>query len=573
MTVMPVDPIKFEVIRNALTQAAEEMAIALRRSAYSTNVKTRQDFSCAFFDKNLRSVSQAFTQPVHLGSFVRPVPIAVTRYGPQNLAPGDMILSNDPYGGGVHLNDISLIGPVHWRGRLVGYTACLAHHVDVGGGAPASVGAFREVFQEGIIIPPIKFVTQGELDDDLFRLVLSQIRSKRETAGDFRAQIASNRTGAIRINEIIDKYGLDDFDYYINEIIEYTDRRTKAEVAKLPKGVFSAKGFVDNDGFTDEVVNLKVKVTIDDDGVKFDTTGSDPQRRAPVNSTFAQTFSACAYALRALMDKDLPVNDGFYRYVQVNAPEGTVTNCVHPAPVVGGWETHVRLNDLIFEALAPALPDAVCAGTKSMQCHSGFGGHNHETGEYYCFLETLAGGYGARSKSDGPAAVQSHGQNTETAPIEETESNYPVRITRYELVPDSEGPGEFRGGLGLRRDYMFPEEATFTILADRDKAGPRGLFGGERGSTSVYALIKNNVEQHLSSKTTLQLDPGDVISYRTSGGGGYGPAFNRDPQAILDDVLQGKISINRARERYGVEISLSSQKVDMASTEDLRRGQ
>ena len=272
------------------------------------------------------------------------------------------------------------------------------------------------------------------------------------------------------------------------------------------------------------------------------------------------------------MDKDLPVNDGFYRYVQVNAPEGTVTNCVHPAPVVGGWETHVRLNDLIFEALAPALPDAVCAGTKSMQCHSGFGGHNHETGEYYCFLETLAGGYGARSRSDGPDAVQSHGQNTENAPVEETESNYPVRITRYELVPDSEGPGEFRGGLGLRRDYMFPEEATFTILADRDKAGPRGLFGGERGSKSVYALIKNNVEQHLSSKTTLQLKPGDVISYRTSGGGGYGQAFHRDPEAILNDVLQGKISTNRARKHYGVEINLSSQQVDMTITEDLRRG-
>jgi N-methylhydantoinase B len=569
---MTIDPIKFEVIRNALTQAAEEMAITLRRSAYSTNVKTRQDFSCAFFDKNLRSVSQAFTQPVHLGSFVRHVPIAVKRYGAQNLGPGDMILSNDPYGGGVHLNDISLIGPVHWQDQLVGYTACLAHHVDVGGGAPASVGAFREVFQEGIIIPPIKFVVQGKLDDDLFRLVLSQIRSKRETAGDFRAQIASNRTGAIRINEIIDKYGLTDFDRYIDEIIEYTDRRTKVEVSKLPKGVFSAKGFVDNDGFTEDVVKLEISVTIDDNGVRFDTTGSDPQRRAPVNSTFAQTFSACAYALRALMDKDLPVNDGFYRYVKVNAPEGTVTNCVHPAPVVGGWETHVRLNDLIFEALAPALPDAVCAGTKSMQCHSGFGGHNHETGEYYCFLETLAGGYGARSRSDGPDAVQSHGQNTENAPVEETESNYPVRITRYELVPDSEGPGEFRGGLGLRRDYMFPEEATFTILADRDKAGPRGLFGGERGSKSVYALIKNNAEQHLSSKTTLQLNPGDVISYRTSGGGGYGQAFNRDPEAILNDVLQGKISTNRARKRYGVEINLSSQKVDMTMTEDLRRG-
>jgi len=570
MTTAAVDPIKFEVIRNALTQAAEEMAIALRRSAYSTNVKTRQDFSCAFFDKDLRSVAQAFTQPVHLGSFVRHVPVAVKRYGPENLGPGDMILSNDPYGGGVHLNDISLIGPVYYNDQLVGYTACLAHHVDVGGGAPASVGAFREVFQEGIIIPPIKFVVGGELDDDLFRLVLSQIRSKRETAGDFRAQIASNRTGAIRITEIIDKYGIDEFDHYIDEIIEYTDRRTRAEVAKLPKGVFSAEGFVDNDGFTDDVVKLAVKITIDDNGVKFDTAGSDPQRRAPVNSTFAQTFSACAYALRALMDRDLPVNDGFYRYVHVDAPEGTVTNCVHPAPVVGGWETHVRLNDLIFEALSPALPDAVCAGTKSMQCHSGFGGENHETGEYYCFLETLAGGYGARSTSDGPDAVQSHGQNTENAPVEETESNYPVQITRYELVPDSEGPGEFRGGLGLRRDYKFPEEATFTILADRDKFGPRGLFGGEHGGKSIYALIKDGNEEHLSSKTTVQLQPGDVISYRTSGGGGYGEPFKRDPQVILEDVLQGKISVERAKERYGVAIDLAGQRVDDLTTEKLR---
>jgi N-methylhydantoinase B len=577
-----IDPIKFEVIRNALTQATEEMAIALRRSAYSTNVKTRQDFSCAFFDKDLRSVAQAFTQPVHLGSFVRHIPIAVTRYGPDNLGPGDMILSNDPYGGGVHLNDISLIGPVFWQDELVGYTACLAHHVDVGGGAPASVGAFREVFQEGIIIPPIKLVAGGEIDDDLFRLVLAQIRSKRETAGDFRAQIASNRTGALRIDEIIDRYGLAEFNRYIDEIIEYTDRRTRAEVAKLPHGVFSAKGFVDNDGFTDDVVNIAVKITIDHDGVSFDTTGSDPERRAPVNSTFAQTFSACAYALRALMDRDLPVNDGFYRYVKVHAPEGTVTNCVHPAPVVGGWETHVRLNDLIFKALAPAMPDVVAAGTKAMQCHAGFGGENPETGEYYCFLETLAGGFGGRSTSDGPDAVQCHGQNTENAPVEETEINYPVRITRYELVPDSEGPGEFRGGLGLRRDYMFPEEATFTVLADRDKAGPHGLFGGGPGSTSTYALIRaeggadGGSEDHLSSKTTVQLLPGDVISYRTSGGGGYGDPFARDPIRVLYDVAQLKISVERARDRYGVVVDFAqgpgTGKINEPATQELRRG-
>ena len=290
------------------------------------------------------------------------------------LGPGDMILSNDPYGGGVHLNDISLIGPVHWNGQLAGYTACLAHHVDVGGGAPASVGAFQEVFQEGVIIPAVKLVKGGEIVDDVFRLVLAQIRSKRETAGDFRAQVASNLTGIRRVNEIIDRFGMDEFLRYVNEIVDYTSRRTRAEIEKLPKGVYTAAGSVDNDGFTDKPVQLRVKVTIDDSGVHFDTTGSEPQRRAPVNSTFAQTFSACAYALRSLMDKDLPVNHGFYEYVRITAPLGSVTNCVHPAPVVGGWETHVRVNDLIFKALSVSLPDEVPAGTKAMQCHSGFGG-------------------------------------------------------------------------------------------------------------------------------------------------------------------------------------------------------
>ena len=567
-----IDPIRFEVIRNALAQATEEMAAALRRSAYSTNVKTRQDFSCAYFDPEMRVIAQAFTQPVHLGSFVEHVPRAIRRHGVDNLGPGDMILSNDPYGGGVHLNDISLIGPVHWNGQLAGYTACLAHHVDVGGGAPASVGAFQEVFQEGVIIPAVKLVKAGEIVDDVFRLVLAQIRSKRETAGDFRAQVASNLTGARRVNEIIDRFGKDEFLRYVNEIVDYTSRRTRAEIAKLPKGVYTAAGSVDNDGFTDKPVQLKVKVTIDDSGVHFDTTGSEPQRRAPVNSTFAQTFSACAYALRSLMDKDLPVNDGFYRYVRITAPLGSVTNCLHPAPVVGGWETHVRVNDLIFKALSVSLPDEVPAGTKAMQCHSGFGGVHPRTGEYYCYLETLAGGYGARSRSDGPDAVQSHGQNTENAPVEELESNYPLRIDRYGLIPDSEGPGKFRGGLGIRRDYLFPSETTFTILADRDRAGPHGLFGGQPGSISVYALMRDGEETHLSSKSTIQLQPGDVISYRTSGGGGFEDPLLRDPERVLSDVVDGKISVERASRVYGVVISEdgSGQSIDQAATEKLR---
>ncbi len=466
---MKVDPIKFEVLRNGFLEATEEMALALRRSAYSTNIKTRCDFSCSLFDRDLRPIAQSFSQPNHLGSMVGTVRQAVLEYGPGNLGPGDQLVVNYPYPSGAHLNDIVVIAPFHYRGEVHGYFGNLAHHVDVGGGAPASVGAFREIYQEGVIIPPVKMVKAGEIVDDVFRLILCQIRSKRETAGDFRAQFAANNTGVRRLTALFDRHGPDTVNFYMDELIEYTDRHTAAELAKLPRGEYAAEGYVDNDGFTDRPVRLAVRVAVDDDGVLFDFTGSDPQRRAPVNSTWAQTYSAAAYALKCVADPDLPVNAGFYRHVRLVAPEGTVVNCVHPFPVVAGWETQVRLNDTIFKALAQAIPERMIAGTKAMQCHAGFGGADPRTGSYYCYLETLGGGYGARAQSDGPDAVQTHGQNTENAPVEETEINYPVRILRYELVENSEGAGRQRGGLGVRRDYRFDDhEVTFTILADRD---------------------------------------------------------------------------------------------------------
>jgi N-methylhydantoinase B len=568
------DPIRFEVIRNALVAATEEMAATLRRSAYSTNIKTRADFSCSFFDRDLRAIAQAFTQPVHLGSLVELVPRAVRAYGVDRLQPGDMLVTNDPYGGGVHLNDITVIAPVHDEGVVVGYLATLAHHVDVGGGAPASIAAFREVFQEGVIIPPVRLVEGGRIVDDVFRLILAQIRSKRETAGDFRAQVAANTTGARRIAELLARYGGETVARYTAALVEYTRQRTRAEIARLPRGSFAAEGSVDNDGFTDRPVHLAVRVVIDEDGVLFDLAGCDPQRRAPVNSTYAQTYSACAYALKALLDPDLPVNAGFYEFVRLHAPEGTVVNARPPAPVVGGWETQVRVNDLFFRALSVALPDAVPAGTKAMQCHAGFGGIDPRSGEYYCFLETLAGGYGGRAERDGPDAVQTHGQNTENAPVEETEANYPVRIVRYELVPDSEGAGRRRGGLGLRRDYLFPDaEATFTILADRDRAGPWGLFGGQSGRPAEYVLNPGTpAERRLGSKVTLDLQPGDVVSYRTCGGGGYGPPHAREPERVLRDVREGKVSAERARQVYGVAIDTRSWTVDAAETARLRSG-
>lgn len=565
------DPIRFEVIRNALVAATEEMAATLRRAAYSTNIKTRADFSCSFFDRERRVVAQAFTQPVHLGSMVELVPRALLTYGVEQLRPGDMLVTNDPFGGGVHLNDITVVAPVHCGGALFGYVANIAHHVDVGGGAPASIAPFQEVFQEGVIIPPTRLVAEGRIVDDVFRLILAQIRSKRETAGDFRAQIAANTTGARRLGELLDRVGAEEVNLYIDALLDYTRRRTRAALARLPRGEFIAEGSLDRDGFTDQRVRLRVRVVIDDAGALFDLGGCDPQRRAPVNSTFAQTFSACAYALKCLLDPDLPVNDGFYESVRVAAPEGTVVNARYPAAVVGGWETQVRVNDLLFKALAPALPDLVPAGGKAMMCHAGFGGIDPRTGEYYSFLETLAGGYGARRARDGPDAVQAHGQNTENAPIEETEANYPVRIARYELVPDSEGAGRRRGGLGLRRDYLFPDhEVTFTILADRDLEGPWGLFGGLPAPPAEYVLDPDREPKRLRSKTTFALKPGVVVSYRTCGGGGYGPPSEREPELVLVDVREGKVSLERAREVYRVAIDTGTWTVDGRETARLR---
>jgi N-methylhydantoinase B len=402
-----------------------------------------------------------------------------------------------------------------------------------------------------VIIPPVKIVSGGEIVDDVFRLLLGQIRSKHETAGDLRAQIAANMTGARRLQALADRHGRATIVQTMRELLDYTERRTRAEVARLPHGVYEAEGSVDTDGYGGEPVQLRAKVTVSEDGIAFDLAGSDPQRRAPVNSTYAQTFSACAYALKCLIDPDLPVNDGFYRLVSLDAPAGTVVNCRWPAPVVGGWETQTRLVDVIFRALLPALPERLPAGTKAMMCHAGFGGIDTATNEYYCFLETFAGGYGGRFASDGPDAVQTHGQNTENAPVEETELNYPVRIARLSLVEDSDGAGRFRGGLGLRKDFLFDRPTTFTVLADRTTRGPWGVLGGHDARPAEYVLIRDGVETRLPAKTTIEVLAGDTISYRTCGGGGYGPPLERDPERVARDVREGKVSAERARLVYG----------------------
>jgi len=560
------DRVRLEVFRNALVAAADEMSLALQRAAYSTNIKTRLDFSCAIFDRSARLVAQSFTQPVHLGTMVHLIPRILEIYGRERLQPGDGILCNDGHLGALHLNDVCLLSPIYYQSELVAFVASMAHHVDVGGGTPGSIGLFQEIFQEGLIVPPTRVVVGGRVDDNVFRLILANVRAPHETGGDLRAQVAAVTIGGRRLHELIDTYGLAVFDHAIDELLDYTERRVRAEIASLPAGHYVAEGFLDDDGFTDVPIRVQVAIDLRADGAEFDLTGSDAQRPCSVNTTYAMTYSACAYTLRALIDPDLPMNDGFYRLVKVTAPPGSIVNSRKPAAIGAGSETGARVCETAFRALAGAIPERLTADSKGCMCNIGFGGINPRTGGYFVFYEAQAGGYGARATRDGIEAVQPHMQNTENSPVEETEANYPVRIVRYALIPDSEGGGRTRGGLGLRRDYMPEGAVQFSVLADRARFAPQGLCGGLPARHAHFVQNPDSDPRELGSKVSVHLEPGEVFSVQMAGGGGFGPAWERDPEHVLADVLDDKVSVERARAVYGVVVDPSTGQLDQVAT-------
>jgi N-methylhydantoinase B len=548
------DPITLEVLKNAILAVTDEMSAALQRSAFSTNIKTRGDFSCALFDADCRLVGQSFSQPTHLGSLVHSVPRAISEYGAERLSAGDAIVMNDAHRGAVHLNDVAMISPIDVDGTRVGYVANVAHHVDIGGSTPGSLGLNREIYQEGLILPPTKLVRQGELDPDLMRLVLTNIRSPRESTGDFRAQVAANELAVRGVRELCVKLGVAAYTSGMTDLLDYTERRVREDVKSFPKGTYSAVDYLDDDGFGDTPVRIEVAATIDESGISFDLTGCDDQGAGPMNATGSMAYSGIAFVAKALLDPDIPVNDGFYRTVRVTSRPGSVVNAVHPAAVAGGWEVCFRVAEAAFQALSPAFPDRIPAATKGIICNVAFGGIHPVTG-YYAFYETIAGGYGAHSSQDGMDAVQPHIHNTENAPVEETELNYPVRIARFALIPDSGGAGTHRGGMGVRRDYWFVDhEATFSIISDRTRFAPPGLNGGHNGRTAHYILEPEGEARVLPSKSTTRLRPGQVISVQSPGGGGYGDARLRDPQLVAYDVRLGKVTREAALREYGVVV-------------------
>jgi N-methylhydantoinase B len=569
------DPITLEVMRNAFQSVAEEMGAALIRAALSTNIKDRRDCSTAIYTARGDLVAQAEHIPLHLGLMVSVVKKTLERFPIEELEPGDAIITNDPYISGSHLPDICMITPLFAAGQCLALLANLAHHVDVGGMTPGSMPTIStEIFQEGLRIPPIKLRKRGQIDNQIMALIAHNVRTRYETYGDFQAQMAANNVGDRRLSEIISKVGPEKTHFYMEEIINYAERRMRSRIRELPRGIFAFEDFLEGDGLSEDLKRIAVTLTIEEDRVRVDFTGTDKQAKGSVNSTRAVTLACVYFALKSVIDPDLPSSEGSSRPVEVITPPGTVVNPDFPAPVSNAnINTSQRIADVVLGALAKAIPERVPAASTGSMSNFTIGGVDPRTGEYYSYVETYGGGHGAMRDQDGMDGVHTNMTNTRNAPAEVIEIAYPLRVDRYGLVAESEGPGRARGGMGMTREItILGHEATITLGTERRALGPWGLCeGGPGGGSDCRIVTLDGQEKALPTKVTLRVEPGTRVVLKTAGGGGYGPPADREPEKVLHDVEQGLVSPRRAQEEYCVVIREDPLQIDEEETERLRQ--
>jgi N-methylhydantoinase B len=561
-----------EVFRHALESIVEEMGVTLQRTAYSTNIKIRLDHTCALFDSELRHIAQHDVAPQHIGSMVSVVPRNV-RERIDDLEPGDGLVINDPTRGAVHLPDVMIISPLYHDGETVAYAANSAHHVDIGGSTPGGIpNDSTSLFAEGLILPCVKAIRDWEFDPEILDLITRNVRGADQRVGDFRAQVGANRIGQDRYEALLERFGPNAVGGHLDDLLDYTERRVRAAIAELPDGTYEAEDLMDGDGVVDEPVRLRLALSVDDDELMIDFTGTATQNAGPLNCTPAMAFAGSMAVIMALIGEDLPKNDGFYRPIETITPAGTMVNPEGDAPVAAGWEIAMRAGELVTKAMADAVPERTIASTKGIVCNVAYGGRDPRDDEDYVYYETVAGGYGARAEKDGMEAVQTHFQNTANSPIEELETEIPLYVRRYELIQDSAGAGRQRGGLGVRRDLEFYDhEASFSLLSDRARSSPWGLFGGKSGSPARYVINPDSPDGYaVASKSTTELDPDDVASVQTPGGGGYGDPLERPPEMVLEDVVNGKVSEAAAEDEYGVAVDVANRSVDEEATTELR---
>ena len=553
---MRVDPITLEVVNNALVGVAEQMAATILRTSYSTVIREMLDYSTAVFDREGRIIAQSCRIPIHLNSMSRSLRTIIDEVFPiDEWNPGDIIVTNDPYMGGQHLPDVQTFLPVFFDGELVAICGTLGHHLDIGGMRPGSyAGDAVEIFQEGLRIPPIKLFEEGVLNERLFALIAANIRQPESTIGDLRAQAAALNIGRDGVLELIERYGMQVLIDCMEEATDASEARLRAKLRELPAGTYEGTYFVDDDGAVDEPIRIVTTVTIGDGSIHVDLTGSDPQRRAPINATISSSESAIYFAVLSILDPTIPANYGVYKAITITAPEGTVVNAMPPAPVVGrNAITHTIVNALM-KALSQVVPERITAayyGMSNVYILAGDGGNGRRG---WTFFDIEVGGGGGRQTKDGLDCYSQGIHNLANTPIEMVEMTYPLRFKRYEFIPDTGGPGRHRGGLGVRRDIEFLDESgTLNTQFDKFKVAPFGLFGGGPGATGKLFLNPDGPDRReLHSKTVnCKLSRGDVLSMFTQGGGGYGPPAERDRSAIERDIRQEKVSPEEARKHYG----------------------
>lgn len=556
----PIDPITVEIFGNNLLAVAEEMGVTLVHTAFSTNIKERKDCSAALFDRSGRMIAQAEHIPMHLGSLLGAVEAILAKYGSQGIAPGDMFITNDPYsGGGTHLPDITVVAPVFVKDQLMAFVANLAHHADIGGKVPGSTsGDNTSVFQEGLRIPLVRLGTGGVINEDIVSFLTLNSRTGKERHGDLYAQIAANNVGSRRLEEVVRKYGVARFEHLCDMLLNYSERLMRAGLSQIKDGRYEFTDYMDDDGINlDQPIPISVVIDKQGEEVVFDFSRSSKQVAGPINVPFNGLLATVFYCLKVIVGGSVPSNHGIYRPVRVSAPEGSILNCVEPAPVGQRIDTCQRVADVIFGALADAVPERIVAASNSSVTTATFSGINPRTGRYYVYLETIAGGSGAHSTGDGMSGVQVHMTNTSNLPIEALESEYPLLVSRYAFRKDSGGAGRYMGGLGLVRTIeALYDGVVFSGLADRQKLAPWGLRGGRAGLPGRYVLVRSDgTEQVLGSKVSnVQLNRGDAIRVETPGAGGYGDPRGRPEQVIREDVLDGKISQEFAEREYGVRV-------------------
>jgi N-methylhydantoinase B len=536
---MKFDPTTLEIYRALYTSVAEEMGVALRRTSFSPNIKERRDYSCAVFDSTGRVIAQGDHMPVHLGSMPMAVAAALAE---TKIGPGDVVALNDPFAGGTHLPDVTLIASVssgqwavssgqrkqlHTAHRTLPtlfYVANRAHHADIGGATPGSMGLATDVYGEGVRIPPIHLVRAGEICDDVMKLILANVRSNKERRADFEAQIGSLRTGAARLLEIVERRGTKEARQYAEHLISYSSRMMRRTIAAIPDGSYQAEDALDDDGISEREIPIRVHITIKSDRARVDFTGSSPQVAGALNAVEAITVSAVSYVFRCLVGADVPASAGLMEPIEVIAPEGTVVNARHPASVAGGnVETSQRIVDTVFRALARALPDRIPAASQGTMNNLTIGGIDPRTGLEFSYYETVAGGMGARPTLDGMSATHTHMTNSLNTPAEALEYSYPLRVREYRIRKGSGGKGKHKGGDGAIREIEVLGPALMSLLSDRRKRAPYGLQGGDDGALGrAFIIRRDGSREQLASKGSWELHAGDRVRIETPSGGGFG---------------------------------------------------